>query len=281
MKQIGHPNCVQLFEVIDDALTLTLTLTLIPQNHSYTPFPLTTDPNPNPNPNPQVGARFAGRLLAGRALVAGESDAAAPPAGEAGAARPSRLSEEAEADGEAEAAEEDGEEEASVGYLEAAWVPILAELSEAGLQPKGVQGATPLQQAAAASPVPEAEDAAAEEDAAVGGGVGFIEAAWVPILGELVAAGLRPEGVRGFDVNVTGEGAERQRGATSNKAGAASALEKKSATLPTLDLFGEVRGEGRPLACPPCSRSPRGDVAAEEEPPLTCAAARPHSCTWE
>ena len=126
-----------------------------------------------------------------------------------------------------------------------------------------------------------AEGAAAAEGAAVGGGVGFIEAAWVPILGELVAAGLRPEGVRGFDVNVTEEGAERQRGATSNKAGAASALEKKSATLPTLDLFGEVRGEGRPLACPPCSRLPRGDAAAEEEPPLTCAAARPHSCTWE
>ena len=239
-----------------------------------------------------MGARFAGRLLAGRALVAGESDAAAPPAGEAGAARPSRRpdgeEEEAEAEyGEAaaaaeevEAAEEDGEEEASVGYLEAAWVPILAELSEAGLRPKGVHGATPLQHAAAASPVPEAEDAAAAEGAAVGGGLSFIEAAWVPILGELVAAGLRPEGVRGFDVNVT-EGAERQRGATSNKAGAASALEKKSATLPTLDLFGEVRGEGRPLACPPCARSPRGDAAAEEEPPLTCAAARPHSCTWE
>ena len=28
MKQIGHPNCVQLFEVTDDALTLTLPPTL-------------------------------------------------------------------------------------------------------------------------------------------------------------------------------------------------------------------------------------------------------------
>jgi hypothetical protein len=69
----------------------------------------------------QVGARFAGRLLAGRALAAGGSDSAAAPAGEGGPARPWRLpevAEEAEAEAEAEeGAEGEGAEEASVGYM--------------------------------------------------------------------------------------------------------------------------------------------------------------------
>ena len=74
-------------------------------------------------------------------------------------------------------------------------------------------------------------------------------------------------------------GAEPRRGVTSTKAGAASALEKEGATLQqTPNLVGEQHAQGRPLACPPCPRSPRGAVAAEDEPPLTCAAAR---LLWE
>ena len=96
------------------------------------------------------------------------------------------------------AAEEDG---GAVGYIEAAWVPILAELAEAGLRPKGVVGASPLPRTSPATPplrrseegAAAAEGAAeAAEGAAAGGGLGFIEGAWVPILGELLAAGLRP-----------------------------------------------------------------------------------------
>ena len=78
-------------------------------------------------------------------------------------------------------------------------------------------------------------------------------------------------------LNVAEEGAEPRRGVTSTKAGAASALEKEGATQ-TPNLVGEQRAAGRPLACPPCPRSPRGAVAAEDEPPLTCAAAR---LLWE
>ena len=45
-----------------------------------------------------------------------------------------------------------------------------------------------------------------------------------------------------------------------------------ASSKPTRTLFGEERGAARPLTCPPCPCSPRGGAAAEEEPPLTCAA---------
>ena len=85
-------------------------------------------------------------------------------------------------------------------YIDAVWVPIVGELSEAGLRPKTLQVVRSHQQvlipvaAAAAAPVAEAESTSAAADS----GLDCIEAAWVPILGELVGAGLRPEGVHGF-----------------------------------------------------------------------------------
>ena len=45
-----------------------------------------------------------------------------------------------------------------------------------------------------------------------------------------------------------------------------------ASSKPTRTLFGEERATARPLTCPPCPCSPRGGAAAEEEPPLTCAA---------
>ena len=56
-----------------------------------------------------------------------------------------------------------------------------------------------------------------------------------------------------------GEGAQRQ-------------WRRVASSKPTRTLFGEERANARPLTCPPCPCSPRGGAAAEEEPPLTCAA---------
>ena len=249
-------------------------------------------------------SRLSEREEAAQAAEAWEEEAAAEEAAEEAAAEEAEAWEEEEVVVEAEevveeggaAAEEDG---GAVGYIEAAWVPILAELAEAGLRPKGVVGASPLLRTSPATPplrrseeraaaeegaaAAAEEAAAAAEGAAAGGGLGFIEGAWVPILGELVAAGLRPAGVRGFDAApaAAAEAAAEVEAvaeevvvveAEEEGAGAQRQWRRVASIKPTRTLFAEERASARPLSCPPCPCSPRGGAAAEEEPPLTCAA---------
>jgi hypothetical protein len=100
---------------------------------------------------------------------------------------------------------------------------------------------------AAAAEAAAAEEAAEAEAAAEAAAEAFAEAGEVE---EVVVVESEVE---------EGEGAQRQ-------------WRRVASSKPTRTLFGEERAAARPLACPPCPCVPRGGAAAEDEPPLTCAA---------